>query len=641
MTTLFAASTGDYNGDGFSDLFYGSNYTGPGTNLIQFLALSTAAGAASDPAREYVIDTFVAGTSDWAFGISLLAFGDFNANGLTDILVNDRGNTLRIYTMHQDAASRWLSLSWSIPIDGHASVLGTGDFNGDSGSDMIVQTMQDRAFTLFDFAGDENGNVHLALGTGGVHAADPGWIYKGSGDFNGDTRSDMLFENGAGQYAIWELGFIGVGGVIYPSIVGGGTLLNVPDPGWFYAATADFNGDEKSDILFQNSDGQVAFWAMSGTSVVGGGTIGNGASGGLVRGIGDYDHDRKPDILFLDGNGRAQVWTVDGTSFTSTQILTNTLDPSGNLPAGTLRTGLPTQTFATLEFQRDDGLIGAWQMDVAQIAWGGTLGIATAGWHAKASGDFMGTGESDILYVNDDGRVAMLRTDGIHLIGGRTIDAMPAGWHYAGIGDISGDGVADVVFQPDSGQINAWQMNLGLTYLTRGVGDASGWTLTALADFTGDGIDDLYFHRTGTAPADMLWVNINGTFQPMTDAPAKGSGAIRFFGPTASQTFLGTGDFYGDGHADMLLLDNANNLVVTRPQPTAPGGNGWIGSTSEYIGFLPAGWTLAKIIDLDHDQRDDLVVVDGTGTYHVLFMSGANAIQIGAIADPGAGWHLV
>jgi hypothetical protein len=41
-----------------------------------------------------------------------------------------------------------------------------------------------------------------------------------------------------------------------------------PGPSWHIEGTGDFNGDGKSDILWQNDDGTPAIWTMDGTNVV-------------------------------------------------------------------------------------------------------------------------------------------------------------------------------------------------------------------------------------------------------------------------------------------------------------------------------------------------------------------------------------
>jgi hypothetical protein len=50
----------------------------------------------------------------------------------------------------------------------------------------------------------------------------------------------------------------------------GSTLVGPnPGPSWHAVGTGDFNGDGHSDILFQNTNGQAAIWEMNGTNVIG------------------------------------------------------------------------------------------------------------------------------------------------------------------------------------------------------------------------------------------------------------------------------------------------------------------------------------------------------------------------------------
>ena len=41
-----------------------------------------------------------------------------------------------------------------------------------------------------------------------------------------------------------------------------------PGPSWQVKGTGDFNGDGKSDILWQSSDGTPAIWLMDGTNAL-------------------------------------------------------------------------------------------------------------------------------------------------------------------------------------------------------------------------------------------------------------------------------------------------------------------------------------------------------------------------------------
>jgi hypothetical protein len=49
--------------------------------------------------------------------------------------------------------------------------------------------------------------------------------------------------------------------------VAGGVSLPTTDPSWSIVGTGDFNGDGKTDILWHHTSGAVAIWLMNGTAV--------------------------------------------------------------------------------------------------------------------------------------------------------------------------------------------------------------------------------------------------------------------------------------------------------------------------------------------------------------------------------------
>jgi len=47
-----------------------------------------------------------------------------------------------------------------------------------------------------------------------------------------------------------------------------GAVGSNPGPSWEVKGSGDFNGDGKSDIVWQSSDGTPAIWLMDGTNVL-------------------------------------------------------------------------------------------------------------------------------------------------------------------------------------------------------------------------------------------------------------------------------------------------------------------------------------------------------------------------------------
>src|SRR5262245_58815183 len=85
---------------------------------------------------------------------------------------------------------------------------------------------------------------------------------------------------------------------------------------WSIAGTGDLDGDGKSDILWVNgTSGQVVIWLVNGTSVVGGGSPGLAASPWTIAETGDFNGDNKSDILWYNStSGLLAVWLLNGTS---------------------------------------------------------------------------------------------------------------------------------------------------------------------------------------------------------------------------------------------------------------------------------------------------------------------------------------
>jgi FG-GAP-like repeat len=73
-----------------------------------------------------------------------------------------------------------------------------------------------------------------------------------------------------------------------------------PGAPWHVVDTGDFNGDSMSDILWQHDDGSVAVWTMDGHSVIAGANVGfNPGAAWHVKNATDFGGDGKADILFL------------------------------------------------------------------------------------------------------------------------------------------------------------------------------------------------------------------------------------------------------------------------------------------------------------------------------------------------------
>ena len=83
----------------------------------------------------------------------------------------------------------------------------------------------------------------------------------GTGDFDGNGANDILFRHDNGQVAMWLLN-------------SAGALLGRPgggrNPGrrqLHIDGTGDLNGDGRSDIIFRDQDGHLVEWLMNGATI--------------------------------------------------------------------------------------------------------------------------------------------------------------------------------------------------------------------------------------------------------------------------------------------------------------------------------------------------------------------------------------
>jgi hypothetical protein len=93
------------------------------------------------------------------------------------------------------------------------------------------------------------GAVGVALSPDGNGGSDITTKRKGPADFNGDGRADLLWQNDDGSAAIWEMNGT--------NVIGGGVLAINPGPAWHIKGAGDYNRDGRADILWQNANSEV------------------------------------------------------------------------------------------------------------------------------------------------------------------------------------------------------------------------------------------------------------------------------------------------------------------------------------------------------------------------------------------------
>jgi hypothetical protein len=271
-------------------------------------------------------------------------------------------------------------------------------------------------------------------------------------------------------------------------------------------AVHDFNGDGKSDILFQHADGSPAIWLLNGTSITAQAMIGaNPGTAWHAIGSGDINGDEKADILFQHDNGTVAAYQMNGTTIVSQAVLGSNPGTAWHLIASGDLNGDHKDD---LIWQHDDGSVGAWLMNGNSVASSASLGQNPGpAWNVIGTGDFNGDGKADILWQHDNGTAGVWLMDGTGVVSTAGVGSNPgAAWHTIGAGDFNGDGKADILWQHDNGTVGIWLMNGTTVLSTAAVGTNPGpsWNVIGAFDVNGDGRSDILFQHDNGQPG--VWL---------------------------------------------------------------------------------------------------------------------------------------
>ncbi|WP_266183957.1 FG-GAP repeat domain-containing protein [Dyella humicola] len=143
-------------------------------------------------------------------------------------------------------------------------------------------------------------------------------------DLNGDCISELLWMNDqTHQFGWWLLGspYSQSGTQYLPRTVGGTVSVT---PGYWIAASGDFNGDFKADLIWTSNNRDLYLWTSTGTGFSSQ-YVGTYPAGWKLVGAADIDGDGIDDLIW--GNDDAcefGYWLMNGNTIKSTKIISTT-----------------------------------------------------------------------------------------------------------------------------------------------------------------------------------------------------------------------------------------------------------------------------------------------------------------------------
>jgi hypothetical protein len=342
--------TGDFNGDGHTDLLTISPQTGDVMELIG------AGDGEFAPASRVPV---------WACG-SAAAVGDFNGDGRQDLAIAD-GCSRGLRVLLADVTGRLVPAPGSPLATGWVGNVTAADFNGDRRPDLAVVTSDKSKVSVL--VGVGGGRFTVAKGP----KAPAGQIAVA--DFNGDGRPDLAVDptrcessHGCGlDLRVW----LGDGRGGFHSPRGARTVIG--RSGGFVTG-GDFNGDGHQDVVVSPSSVEAA-----GTVLL----LGDGSGRLFARqdvltegpplvGVGDFNGDGRSDLAVVktvsgdafSRNGIAILLNVPGAPVAPKLAVT-----SGCVPGAPVEATVTAEQVARVDFAVDGAMTtrltqpNAWQRD--------------------------------------------------------------------------------------------------------------------------------------------------------------------------------------------------------------------------------------------------------------------------------------
>lgn len=575
-TTPSSLAVGDFNNDskldvavgstsGFMSLRFGNNAGGFAAAIdYDINALAPSVGA--------TIGAIAAGNFDGVTGTDLVALDSINNQYL--VCLNDGGGVMSCSSANGTGSS------------GVGIAISVADFDVAFGPDIAILSNDGVGIFLNDFSAPGSFVLSGSLLVG----VDPMSI--AAGDFNGDSKADILVANNGENTLLLTLGD-GAGGFGAPISM---PSLQTPT----FVLAQDLNSDGRSDFIISGADWITNAPAVQVLPGRAGTKFGYLADVGLIpkaAAVADFNNDGKLDsavmnssantITILQGDGKG-LFTAVGAP------LTTLLNPSAIVAADLRNNGKTDLIVTSANTSSVRVLLGSGDGTFASGV-DYTVGNGPA---AVIASDFNNDGNLDLAVVNQvTNSVSILIGNGMGAFGAKTDFITSSSPSSLVAADLNNDQKLDlmVTCKGDS-TISVLIGNGNGTFQAKvGYLDGAGSVGIIAADLNIDGKIDI--------------VTANETDGTVTVLIGNGDGTINIgvaYSTGTAPVSLSSGDLDGDGKLDLVVADGSGLSFTTLKG--AAGAN--YSTTKTYLTNIQTN--AATVGDFNNDGALDVLILDAT-----------------------------